>query len=96
MKLTRVLIILATLSLIAGNAEPVFAADVQLAQGKKEKGTSKGKGSQKVEEVVQDKDERLQGQERALESGEGEKTGLFRQMEEDAKTKKAKKGKKAK
>ena len=57
---------------------------------------SKGKGAGKVEEVVQEKEERLQGQERALESGEGGKTGLIRQMEEETKPKKAKKGKKAK
>lgn len=96
MKFSRVLIVLAAFSLIAGNAEPVFSADAQLAQGKKEKGMSMGKGSEKVEEVIQEKEERLQGQERALESGEGEKTGLIRQMEEGAKAEKAKKVKKSK
>jgi hypothetical protein len=96
MKLSRILIVLVVFSLIAGNAEPVFSADAQLAQGKKQKGMSKGKGSEKVEEVVQEKEERLQGRERAMESGDGEKTGLIRQMEEGAKTGKAKKAKKAK
>jgi hypothetical protein len=96
MKYSRVLIVLAAFSLIASNAELVFAADAQLAQGKKEKGMSKGKGSEKVEEVIQEREERVQGQERALESGEGEKTGLSRQMEEGAKAEKTKKAKKSK
>lgn len=103
MKLSRLVIVMAAFWLVAGDAAPVFSADTQLAQGKKEKGMSMGKGSEKmskgseeVEEVIQEKEERLQGQERALESGEGEKTGLIRQMEEETKTKKAKKGKKTK
>jgi hypothetical protein len=96
MKLSRLVIVMAAFWLVAGDAAPVFSADTQLAQGKKEKGMSKGKGSEKVEEVIQEREERVQGQERALESGEGEKTGLIRQMEEGAKAEKAKKAKKSK
>ncbi len=96
MKLSRFLVVLTAFWFVTGNAPPVLSADAQIAQGKKEKGASKGKGSEKIEEVIQEKEGRLQGQENALDRGEGEKTGLIRQSEEDAKTKKSGKAKKTK
>lgn len=57
---------------------------------------SKGKGSEKVEEIIEENEEKLQGQEKAIESGEGKKTGLIRQMEEGEKATKANKGGKSK
>jgi hypothetical protein len=103
MKLSRLVIVMAAFWLVAGDAAPVFSADTQLAQGKKEKGMSMGKGSEKmskgseeVEEIIQEKDERLKGKENALERGEGEKKGLISQMEEGTKAEKAKKAKKSK
>jgi hypothetical protein len=96
MKLSRFLVVLTAFWFVTGNASPVLSADAQIAQGKKGKGTSKGKGSEKAEEVIQEKEDRFQGQENALDRGEGEKTGLIRQSEEDAKTKKSGKAKKTK
>lgn len=104
MKLSRILGVIAAVSLLAAFAGPAPAVDTQLAQGKKpeksmpkgEKSMSKGKGSDKVEEVIEENEDKLQGQEKAMESGEGKKTGLIRQMEDGEKETKAKKGGKSK
>lgn len=104
MKLFRCLTFLAAFWLVAGTAAPVFSADTQVAQGKQDKVKSKGKGAAKSGEVMSEKskkgmqenDQLIKGRENALGRGEGEKTGLTRQMEEGAKAKKPKGAKKAK
>ncbi len=96
MKFSPITVALTAFWFVTTSAAPVFSADTQIAQGKKEQGMSKGKGSEKVEEMVLEKEQRLQGQDNAMERGEGEKTGLIRQLEEGATSDKAKKAKKAK
>lgn len=63
-------------------------ADTQLAQGKPGKVMSGEKGADKARDAMDRKGERTTGRDNAMERGEGQKKGLTKQMESDAKGKK--------
>jgi len=82
------LFVAAAAALVIGTAIPAAAAGLELAQGKPNKVMSGEKGSDKARDAMDRKEERTTGRDNAAERGEGQKKGLTKQMESDAKGKK--------